>query len=74
MASSGATWDAPTHLQEECLHATPAELNTSRIIELTRTIDALLLTWELKPSLNEVIAAQARGQAPFPPRLTQGPR
>jgi hypothetical protein len=40
-----------------------AELNISRIIELTRTVDALLLTWELKPSLNKVIAAQVRSRA-----------
>jgi hypothetical protein len=40
-----------------------AELNISRIIELTRTVDALLLTWELKPSVNEVIAAQVRSRA-----------
>jgi hypothetical protein len=36
----------------------PPETNTSRIVEPTGALDALLLTWEPKPSLNEVIAAQ----------------
>jgi len=39
------------------------EMDVRRIIELTRAIDALLLTWEPKPSLNEVIAAQVQSLA-----------
>jgi hypothetical protein len=41
----------------------PPALDVSRIIELTRAIDALLLTWEPNPSLNEVIATQVQSLA-----------
>jgi hypothetical protein len=41
----------------------PPEMDVRRIIELTRAIDALLLTWEPEPSLNEVIAAQVQSLA-----------
>jgi hypothetical protein len=41
----------------------PVEMRTETIIELTRAIDALLLTWEPRPSLNEVITAQIQSLA-----------
>lgn len=33
------------------------------IIEMTKAIDVLLLTWEPKPTLNEIIAAQVQSLA-----------
>jgi hypothetical protein len=49
-------------IRHEALNV-PSEMDVRRIVELTRAIDAVLLTWEPKPSLNDVIAAQMQSLA-----------